>query len=628
MSNQTILTKYEKVPAKRLVLAVLVILLLVAVLVAQTFADENPCDLTCEGETIFDDFEDGDASDDWHWADTGANGIIEAVTDPVSPGGGNYVGKVTFSSSCYGPGKRVEEPVTPDYISMYFRADGSGANWWGLGILIQSYAEGYITQISYSVGELRYRTGPYVFPTITPASSGVWYFMEFKNFDWVGKTFDIWVDGEEKVTGAPFLEASADNLYRIRGAACPSANGPIYLDDIKYGYYVPTVGPITAPVDLVQVNTTIDASANFFNPGATETHTATWEWGDESISQGTVTESGGSGSVEGSHTYTDPGVYTLRLTVTDDDGDSDESIFQYVVVYDPSAGFVTGGGWIDSPQNAYYPSDQPFFDGSYYDIFFSEEPLHFFDARDLVANMTSDTCTSAHLATITSQDEYDTVLELFDDFGGAVLGGYQDEGVAPSDVGWQWVTGEPFDFEATTDWWLPGEPNDCGPSTIDECLPGSEQVLEMYPEGWNDVPFYEPKNVFAVEYEGCDPGPTGKAAFGFVSEYKKGASAPTGNTEFNFKAGNLNFHSDEYQWLVINQGGTNAQYKGSGTINGDLAPNDEAYKFMIWAKDEDPVHGDTFRIKIWYEDNDIETIVYDNGFDQSIGGGNITIHTK
>ena len=32
-----------------------------------------------------------------------------------------------------------------------------------------------------------------------------------------------------------------------------------------------------------------------------------------------------------------------------------------------------------------------------------------------------------------------------------------------------------------------------------------------------------------------------------------------------------------------------------------------------------------FRIKIWYEEG-AEVVVYDNGFDQAIGGGNIVIH--
>jgi hypothetical protein len=72
--------------------------------------------------------------------------------------------------------------------------------------------------------------------------------------------------------------------------------------------------------------------------------------------------------------------------------------------------------------------------------------------------------------------------------------------------------------------------------------------------------------------------------------------------------------------LVVNQGSTNAQYQGQGTINGA-----GAYKFMLWARDLDPGDDDTFRIKIWYEDGG-EIVVYDNGFDQAIGGGNIKVH--
>jgi hypothetical protein len=96
------------------------------------------------------------------------------------------------------------------------------------------------------------------------------------------------------------------------------------------------------------------------------------------------------------------------------------------------------------------------------------------------------------------------------------------------------------------------------------------------------------------------------------------------NTEFKFKAGDLNFHSSSYEFLVITMGGTNAQYKGSGTINGGLAPNGAEFRFMIWAKDDSP---DTFRIRIWWE-NAGENVVYDNGFNQPIGGGSIVIHTK
>lgn len=37
---------------------------------------------------------------------------------------------------------------------------------------------------------------------------------------------------------------------------------------------------------------------------------------------------------------------------------------------------------------------------------------------------------------------------------------------------------------------------------------------------------------------------------------------------------------------------------------------------------------DTFRIKIWTETGRAETIIYDNGMNQPIAGGNIVVHTK
>jgi len=118
-----------------------------------------------------------------------------------------------------------------------------------------------------------------------------------------------------------------------------------------------------------------------------------------------------------------------------------------------------------------------------------------------------------------------------------------------------------------------------------------------------------------------EPDLAGKASFGFVAKYKKGANIPDGNTEFQFQTAGLDFHSSAYEWLVVNQGDANAQFKGSGTVNGE-----GEFKFMIWAGDGTP---DTFRIKIWEEDAfGVETTLYDNGSDQAISGGSIVIHTK
>jgi hypothetical protein len=124
------------------------------------------------------------------------------------------------------------------------------------------------------------------------------------------------------------------------------------------------------------------------------------------------------------------------------------------------------------------------------------------------------------------------------------------------------------------------------------------------------------------------PQATGKANFGFNSKYQKGADVPSGDTQFQFQAGNLDFKSKSYEWLVI--AGPKAQYKGSGTIN---AAGD--YGFMLTAIDGGLNGGggvDKFRIKIW--DNASGVIVYDNQIGAtdtsdpttSLGGGSIVIH--
>jgi PKD repeat protein len=238
-----------------------------------------------------------------------------------------------------------------------------------------------------------------------------------------------------------------------------------------------SVGPITAPTEPLAVTTAVKASAPVSDPGSADTHTAVWDWGDGTTSAGTIT----AGTVGGSHTFAAPGVYTVKLTVTDDDGGAGSGMYQYVVVYDPSGGFVTGGGWIDSPKGAY----------------------------------------------------------------------------------------------------------------------------------------------------AANPDLTGRANFGFVSKYQKGATKPTGQTQFQFQAGDLRFHSTAYEWLVV--AGPKAQYKGTGTINGT-----GSYGFLLTANDGQVQGGggvDRFRIKIW--DTASGAIVYDNqrgaGDDapatDAIEGGSVVVHS-
>jgi hypothetical protein len=117
-----------------------------------------------------------------------------------------------------------------------------------------------------------------------------------------------------------------------------------------------------------------------------------------------------------------------------------------------------------------------------------------------------------------------------------------------------------------------------------------------------------------------DPSLAGRAVFGFYSRYQRGAQAPTGRTGFLFRAAGLRFESTSYDWLVVT-GGNYARFKGSGAINGE-----PGYGFMVWAGDGTGSGGeDTFRIKIWREDN--EYVVYDNGMNQAVDGGDIRVNS-
>jgi PKD repeat protein len=200
-----------------------------------------------------------------------------------------------------------------------------------------------------------------------------------------------------------------------------------------------------------------------------------------------VTESSGSGTCTGAHTFTTPGVYSVTVTVTDDDTGAQTKPLdlQYIVVFDPDAGFVTGGGWIMSPAGA--------------------------------------------------------------------------------------------------------------------CQLTAACVNQI-----------------------------GKANFGFVSKYKKGSNTPDGQTEFQFQAGDINFHSASYDVGSLVVSGYKAQYKGTGDINGV-----QGYKFVLTAYDGDVNGGggvDKFRMKITKNG----VVVYDNRVGASddidlanptaIGGGSIVIH--
>lgn len=164
------------------------------------------------------------------------------------------------------------------------------------------------------------------------------------------------------LTGATYANSSA-----AATAACAYADGPSthtvrariidkddgfteYMANIVVNNVPPSVGPVTAPAAPVTLNTTVNVHADFTDPGVLDTHTAAIDWGDGTTSSGSVTEANGSGSVAGAHSYAVPGLYTVKVTVTDKDGGVGSSSYQYVVVVDRNGGVVTGGGQVDLPE--------------------------------------------------------------------------------------------------------------------------------------------------------------------------------------------------------------------------------------------------------------------------------------
>lgn len=111
----------------------------------------------------------------------------------------------------------------------------------------------------------------------------------------------------------------------------------------------PFITNLFAPATPIRIGQSIDATVVFSDPDVGDTHTATWGWGDGTI----TTVPANVPSVMASHVYAYAGVYTVTTTITDAAGESDTEIFQYVVAYDPNGEFVSGAGIIHSPLGAY-----------------------------------------------------------------------------------------------------------------------------------------------------------------------------------------------------------------------------------------------------------------------------------
>jgi hypothetical protein len=99
---------------------------------------------------------------------------------------------------------------------------------------------------------------------------------------------------------------------------------------------------------LHAVNTELAIAASLTDAGANDSHSAVISWGDGTSS--TVPVNGG--AIAASHAYRVAGSYNIRIAAKDDDA-AEASADVNVLVYDAGAGFVTGGGTINSPAGSF-----------------------------------------------------------------------------------------------------------------------------------------------------------------------------------------------------------------------------------------------------------------------------------
>ncbi len=269
-----------------------------------------------------------------------------------------------------------------------------------------------------------------------------------------------------------FGNGSYDTSFDKGGSATVGIESPDGTDGLQYSFNEQVID--SGKAILFKYPQTILPDANFstnvtsgvapltiqFNDSSENATVWHWDFGD------------GASSTEQNpmHTYVTAGIYTVNLTVSNANGVNSKSATITVQAAAP----------------IYYSGN-----GHYYEVI-SVPGITWEDAKNAAQSL-SYSGMNGHLATVTSQDENDFIVNNIDS-AEHWLGGFQPYGSAEPDGNWQWITGEPWDYAN----WAPGGP--------DNYLGGQNLLMLDRGEKWDD----RGDNLgnisgYVVEYEGNNP---------------------------------------------------------------------------------------------------------------------------
>jgi PKD repeat protein len=242
-----------------------------------------------------------------------AGDIAHAITcwgfdyDPSNPD--KYVG-IWVTDSDDTKHKILPKNVHKDWLR-YYRVEKSGGRWY-----LQDYGGRDDRYISYVQG---LGAGPGIAPKVnagvdTQINEGGNYRFSgsyvnpgpYPTFKWDFGDGSIYTGSSQR----PTHEYGDNGVYTVRLEVIDE-HGDVGMDTLTVT--VDNVAPtVNAGSDEIGFEgEPVSFSGSFFDPGFLDTHTIEWDFGDGSSVTGALTPE---------HIYADNGVYTVTLTVTDDDG--------------------------------------------------------------------------------------------------------------------------------------------------------------------------------------------------------------------------------------------------------------------------------------------------------------------